>query len=181
VLLVGAATAAARLGLDANAERFARRAAKTTSAGCQPLNLLGVLADRRHDWAEADRAYAEALRRAPDNASVLNNWGWSRLGRGEWLEARQAFARAAAIDPANRVIANNLELVRAGLANELPHRRTGENNDDFAARLNDAGVTARLLGDETRATAAFTLAVQARDRWYERAYNNLGSRQTAAR
>jgi len=180
-LLIGAATAAARLGRNEEAERFAQRAAVRADAGWQAFNLLGVLADRRQDWAAADAAYRRALRLAPDCAAVLNNQGWSQLARGQWRRAEQAFARAAAIVPADKVIADNLELARAALAAELPGRRAGESDHDYAARLNDAGIAARLLGDEARATAAFTRAVEVRGQWYERAYNNLQAGQTAAR
>jgi hypothetical protein len=70
-------------------------------------------------------------------------------------------------------MADNLELAQAGLSADLPRRRTGESNPDWAARLNDAGVAARLRGDEERAIAAFTQAMYANEQWYARAANNL--------
>ncbi|MCW3797185.1 tetratricopeptide repeat protein [Sphingomonas sp. BN140010] len=180
-LLVDAATAAARLGANDEAEGFAQRAAARPDAGWQAFNLLGVLADRRRDWAAAEAAYAAALRRTPGTAAVLSNQGWSRLMQGQWREAEQSFAKAAALEPGNRLIADNLELARDALTDDLPRRRAGENDRDYAARLNDAGIGARLLGDEARATAAFTRAVEVRGEWYERAYNNLRVGQTTTR
>ena len=70
-------------------------------------------------------------------------------------------------------MANNVELARAALAADLPQRRPGESEDDWAMRLNDAGVVARLQGDRARAVAAFARAIEARGSWYERAANNL--------
>ena len=180
-LLLGAAMAAARLGQDGEAAEFGRQAAQLPEADWQVFNILGVLADRRGDWVAADSAYAEASRRAPRSATVLNNIGWSQLARGDWRQAEQAFEQAAALSPRDRIIAHNLELARAALAEDLPGRRAGESDDDYAARLNDAGVAARLLGDEGRATAAFTRAVEARSRWFERAYNNLQQGSTNPR
>jgi tetratricopeptide (TPR) repeat protein len=125
------------------------------------------------DWAEADIAYAEALRLAPGEASVFNNHGWSQLLRGDWVAAVQDFERAVGLDPRSTRIANNLELARAALASDLPRRRDGEPDENWAERLNDAGVAAEILGDKPRAVAAFTQALETSDRWYVRAANNL--------
>jgi len=121
----------------------------------------------------ADEAYAKAAALAPGEAEVLNNQGWSRLLRGDWSRAADLFEQAAAKDPHSERIANNLELARAALASELPRRRPGEDDRAWAARLNDAGVAAQLLGDKQRAVAAFSQALEASGRWYDRAANNL--------
>jgi hypothetical protein len=70
-------------------------------------------------------------------------------------------------------ILNNLELARSALAADLPRRRVEESDTDWAQRLNDAGVAAQLLGDNRRALAAFTRALEASPVWYERASDNL--------
>jgi len=69
--------------------------------------------------------------------------------------------------------ARNLELARSAIDASLPARRSGESDADWAARLNDAGLAAAILGDKARATAAFTQAVDASGTWYARAANNL--------
>lgn len=179
--LLGAAVAALRLGQDGDALGYARAAAASSSAGWLPFDLLGILADRRGDSSAAEVAYAEALRRAPNEPALLNNAGWSRVLRGDWRGAEPLLARAAAADPGNARIANNLELVRAALDPQLPERRRGESDTDYSARLNDSGVAARLTGDERRATAAFARAIEVRERWFERAHNNLDAERTASR
>jgi hypothetical protein len=83
------------------------------------------------------------------------------------------FEKAAPRDPKSSRIANNLELARAALASDLPKRRPGEDDRAWAARLNDAGVAALLLGDKQRAVAAFAQALEASGSWYDRAANNL--------
>jgi hypothetical protein len=83
------------------------------------------------------------------------------------------FADASAKDPHSTRIANNLELARAALSSDLPRRNPGEADSAWAARLNDAGVAAQLLGDKQRAVAAFAQALEARGSWYDRAANNL--------
>ena len=135
-------------------------------------NASGVC-DRRGEWDEADRAYARSAKAAPDRPEILNNHGWSLLARGRWNEALALLERAALLDPRSPRIANNLELAKAAVSEDLPRRRNDESDGDWAARLNDAGVVAGLRGDRKRSIAAFAQAISARNRWFERAANNL--------
>lgn len=145
----------------------------TGNASWRVWNARGVFADSQHDWALADESYQRAHKLAPNEARVINNQGWSMLLRGDWAVAVPLFQKAATLDRDSKRIANNLELAKTALAADLPRRRTGEANEDWAARLNDAGVAAELLGDKQRAIAAFTQALDASPVWYDRASNNL--------
>ena len=136
-------------------------------------NARGVAADYQGDYLTADRVYGRAAELAPRQADVANNQGWSLLLRGRWEEAIGPLERAASLDPKSMRIADNLELARAAIADQLPSRRAGESLEDWAARLNDAGVIARIRGDRKRAVAAFSQALAARSHWFERAANNL--------
>jgi Flp pilus assembly protein TadD len=136
-------------------------------------NALGVVADLQRDWGAADAAYTRAHELGPNRAEIFNNHGWSMLLRGEWQDALPLLEQAAALDPRTRRIADNLELARAALAENLPRRRPGENDADWAARLNDAGVLAVAGGQRQRAIAAFSQAIEANSQWFERAANNL--------
>jgi len=93
--------------------------------------------------------------------------------RGEWRQALIFFQRAIELDPKSERIADNLELARMALAAELPRREPGESEASWAARLNDAGIAAVIMGDKSRATAAFTQALDVSGAWYARAANNL--------
>jgi Flp pilus assembly protein TadD len=104
---------------------------------------------------------------------VINNQGWSMLLRGDWASAIPLFEQAVLLDGKSRRIADNLELARAALSADLPKRRADEDGHDWAARLNDAGVAAEMLGQKKRAVAAFTQALDASPIWYDRASNNL--------
>ena len=95
--------------------------------------------------------------------------------QGRWVEAVDSFERAAAINPRLPRLANNLELARAAVAADLPHRLAGEDDDSFAARLNDAGVVAAASGQTKKAEAAFAHALDLRSRWYARAAENLAA------
>jgi Flp pilus assembly protein TadD len=168
-----AAITALRLNNLPVAELLVVRATTAPAVTWRAWNARGVLADLKQDWPAADEAYAKAMALAPGEAETLNNRGWSNLLRGDWKGALDLFEQAAARDPASARIANNLELAQAALASELPKRRRNEDDRAWAARLNDAGIAARLLGDRQRAIAAFTQALEASGSWYDRAANNL--------
>jgi Flp pilus assembly protein TadD len=155
------------------------RATSFPQASWRAWNGRGVAADFRRDWETADQAYVRAEAIAPKRAEVLNNFGWSLLARGKWSEALEKLERASALDPKSERIAHNLELARAALTEELPRRRAGESDEDWAARLNDAGVVARVQGNRRKAVAAFARAIEARSTYYERAANNLAMAQAA--
>lgn len=174
-LLERAGISALKLGDIARAAPLIAQATSGGRGSWRAWNARGVVADMRHDWTDADEAYAQALRLAPDEADIINNRGWSQLLRGDWAGAVQDLQRAAAGDPKATRIVNNLELARAALAADLPRRRAGEADEAWAKRLNDAGVAAEILGDKARAIAAFTQALQASGSWYARAANNLSA------
>jgi Flp pilus assembly protein TadD len=172
-LLERAATCAVKLDRWKEGKALADRAVASPSASWRAWNVRGVIADRDGDFAAADAAYKRALAQSPNRGEVLNNIGWSRLLRGDWKSAVEPLEQAASLMPKSARAVNNLELARAGLASDLPTRRLGESDDAWAARLNDAGVAARLRGERARAVAAFARAVEARGSWYQRAANNL--------
>ena len=149
------------------------KATSFPKASWRAWDARAVAADLARDWDTADQAYGRALALAPKQADVLNNQGWSYLAQGRWEDALASLEKAAAIDPKTERIANNLELARAAVAEGLPTRRKGESESDWAARLNDAGVIARLQGNNKKAVAAFAQAIEARSQWFERAANNL--------
>ena len=169
------AIAALELLRAADAQPLVDCAVKFPNASWRAWNARGVLADMQQDWATADDSYARARQLAPGEANIVNNQGWSKLLRGDWAGALPLFEDAAALDSMSTRIGNNLELVHAALAADLPARRTGETNAEWAARLNDAGVAAELIGDKQRAVAAFTQALDANPVWYDRASNNLAA------
>ena len=167
-----AARAALKIGRIATAKPLID-CATAQGASWRAWNVRGAYADLTGDWAMADEAYDRARQLAPDEAEVINNQGWSQLLRGNWQRAEALLKEAAARDPKAERIANNLELATAALAADLPRRLRGEPGSDWAARLNDAGAAAALLGQKARAVAAFSQALEADGTWYARAANNL--------
>lgn len=168
-----AGVAAFRTGKIDRAAALLDLATAGPKASWRAWNARGVVADHLGDWTAAETAYARAAALSPDNPSALNNMGWSLLLQGAWEEGLALLERAAMRDPKSARIADNLELARAAISSDLPRRRPGESDEEWAARLNDAGVVASLRGDRGKAIAAFTRAIEARSNWFDRAANNL--------
>lgn len=173
LILTRAAIAAFNASDFEQAAVLAKRAIAEPNAGWRAWNTAGAVADLNRDFAAADSAYSEALKRAPARAEILNNIGWSHILRGDWQGALAPLQQAAASAPDQARIADNLELATAANAADLPARRAGESDESWAARLNDAGVAAVLRDDTKRAAAAFAQAIEARATWYRRAADNL--------
>ncbi len=173
VLLERAGISAVQLGDLDLASGLIERATKVPAASWRAWNARGAIADLRHDWPQAEAAYETAGRLSPQSPEVANNLGWSRVLRGDWAGAIDFLQRATGLDPKSNRIANNLELARDALDANLPRRQPNETDRAWAARLNDAGLAAQLLGDKQRAIAAFSQALEASGTWYERAANNL--------
>lgn len=172
-LAEAAAISALRCGRIADAERLIAVALSHHAASWRAWNAKGVLSDLRRQWDEADTAYAKAASLQPASAQVATNRGWSLLLRGRWADAVPELERAVSLDAKQRRAQTNLELARSAMQAGLPARLAGENERDWAARLNDAGVIAHLSGDRQKAVAAFSQAIEARSDWFERAANNL--------
>lgn len=172
-----AGIAALKLGDGPRGIAYLDHATAKPLASWRAWNARGVAADRVNDWDRADEAYTRAAAIAPASSEVANNRGWSLLLRGQWDEALAEFEQAAQLDPKSTRIANNLDLTRAALKDRLPKRRPGESDEQWSARLNDAGVAAAARGERNRAIAAFAQAIEARSTWYGRAADNLAAVQ----
>lgn len=177
-MLEQAGIAALRLGDRESAWTLLARATALPDASWRAWDARGAAADERGDWELADFAYDRAAALAPGRAEIANNRGWSHFLRGDWQQALDEMTIAASLDPHSRRIANNVELLKAVLSEDLPQRKRGETDRQWAARLNDAGVVARLNGNTAKAVAAFTQAIEARSVWYERAANNLANAES---
>lgn len=175
LLLERAGISALRLDRQLTAVSLLDRATRSPAAGWRAWNARGVAADRDGRWGEADAAYDRADAVAAGHAEVANNRGWSLMLRGQWSQALAQFERAKAIRPDLPRLAANLELAMAAVAAGLPARQAGENDDGYAARLNDVGVVAQASGDIGKARAAFAQAIELKSRWNERSARNLAT------
>lgn len=83
--------------------------------------LEAMIADSNEEWDRADSFYEVAVGLTTTPASVLNNWGFSKLTRGNYTEAERLFVDALRHDPQMFTAKNNLVLSRGAQRNyDLP-------------------------------------------------------------
>ena len=75
--------------------------------------LEAMVADVNQEWQKADSFYEIALGLTTKPASVMNNWGYSKLTRGEYRDAERLFSDALRQDTTLFTAKNNLMLARA--------------------------------------------------------------------
>ncbi len=79
--------------------------------------LEAMVADSRQEWSKADSFYETAIGLTTRPASVMNNWGYSKLSRGDFEAAERLFGDAIRSDPKLFTAKNNLVLARAAQRN----------------------------------------------------------------
>jgi Tfp pilus assembly protein PilF len=75
--------------------------------------LEALVADSQKEWKKADSFYEIAVGLTTTPASVMNNWGYSKLTRGQYPEAERLFSDAIRQDQTLFTAKNNLILARA--------------------------------------------------------------------
>jgi Tfp pilus assembly protein PilF len=74
--------------------------------------LEAMVADANKNWRRADTFYETAVGLTTQPASVMNNWGYSKLTRGDYSEAERMFGEAIRQDQSLFTAKNNLVLAR---------------------------------------------------------------------
>lgn len=74
--------------------------------------LEAMIADANKEWEKSDSFYETAVGLTTRPASVMNNWGYSKLTRGEFKAAERLFVDAIRQDPKLFTAKNNLMLAR---------------------------------------------------------------------
>ncbi|MEL7465872.1 MAG: tetratricopeptide repeat protein [Pseudomonadota bacterium] len=133
-----------------------------------------MLADHRADWPGADGAYERARALSPNPATILNNWGVSRMSRGEYDAAQKTFEEAIAHNPRLFSIKNNLAVSRA-LQGEYRLPLVTMSEEERATMLHNVGVIALRRGDGEQAKGLFTMAVETHPRYYAAAAEKLAA------
>jgi Flp pilus assembly protein TadD len=75
--------------------------------------LEAIVADSKQEWKKADSFYEIAVGLTSTPASVMNNWGYSKLTRGAFKDAERLFTDAIRQDSTLFTAKNNLILARA--------------------------------------------------------------------
>lgn len=93
------------------AEEKFRKAVEVTPKDAEAWLGLAASYDQLRRFELADAAYEKVLQLASQNATLLNNAGYSQLLRGELKSARRFLLRAFELEPENPYIVNNLQLL----------------------------------------------------------------------
>ena len=175
----GNAGANERLGLlyiesrkDEEAERLLNAAVRSDAGRWRAHNGLGILADRRADYALAKKHYDEAQLLQPDNAGVINNRGYSRYLAGD-LAGAEADLRLAISLGAPAGAWTNLARVQAAQSRYAEALENLLREHDEAAAYNHLGMAALEGGDLLKAQGYFNEAIRISPRYFAAAQENL--------
>jgi len=134
--------------------------------------LEAMVADSKQEWTRSDSFYETAVGLTTRPASVLNNWGYSKLTRGEFGEAERLFAEAIKNDPKLFTAKNNLVLARAAQRNyTLPVMSMSQ--VERAQLLHTMGLTAVKQGDVETGKGLLRDAIETHPQHFEAAVRAL--------
>jgi len=134
--------------------------------------LEAMVADSRKDWKKADSFYEIASGMTAQPASVLNNWGFSKLTRGDGAGAERLFMRAISYDDTLFTAKNNLVLARAAQRKyDLPVINLTQ--VERAELYYTAGLAAVKQGDSRVGRQLLQSAVDTHPQYFEAAQRSL--------
>jgi Flp pilus assembly protein TadD len=134
--------------------------------------LEAMVADSRKDWKKADSFYEIASGMTAQPASVLNNWGFSKLTRGDGAGAERLFMQAISYDDTLFTAKNNLVLARAAQRKyDLPVINLTQ--IERAELYYTAGLAAVKQGDSRVGRQLLQSAVDTHPQYFEAAQRSL--------
>jgi len=101
------------MGQAADAVTLLERAVAADPKNWRSHSALGLAYDRLGQYNRADASYEAALKLAPDNAAVLNNYALSRAMADDLNHARELALRAIRAEGADLRVRQNLALIYA--------------------------------------------------------------------
>lgn len=134
--------------------------------------LEAMVADADKNWKKADSFYETAAGLTTRPASVLNNWGFSKLTRGDSAGAQKLFTQALTYDPGMFIAKNNLVLARAAQRKyDLPVIRMTQT--ERAELLYSIALAAIKQGDVTVGKGLLQQAIDTHPQHFEAAARSL--------
>jgi len=138
----------------------------------QRYKLEAVIADSNKEWDKADSFYETAVGLTTSPASILNNWGYSKLTRGDFRDAERLFGEAITYDPTLFTAKNNMVLARAAQKNySLPLIQASQ--VERAQLLHTMALAAIKQGDTDTGRTLLAQAIESHPRHFEAAVSSL--------
>jgi Flp pilus assembly protein TadD len=139
--------------------------------------LEAMVADGNEEWDRADSFYEVAAGLTTQPASVLNNWGYSKLTRGDFAEAETLFTDAIRRDRSLFTAKNNLVMARGAQGNYtmpvVPMTQT-----ERAELLHTLGLSAIKRGDVSIGKGLLREAIETHPQHFEAAARSLDALET---
>ncbi len=134
--------------------------------------LEAMIADSNQEWKKADSFYETAVGLTTQPASVMNNWGYSKLTRGDYPGAERLFSDAIRQDPVLFTAKNNLILARGAQQKySLPVLQV--NQSERAQLLYTLGLSAIKQGDTAIGKGLLRDAIETHPQHFEDAVRSL--------
>lgn len=134
--------------------------------------LEAMIADSNKQWDKADSFYETAVGLTTTPASVMNNWGFSKLTRGDYSGAERLFTEAIRNDQSLFTAKNNLVLARGAQGNYVlpvvPMTQV-----ERAELLHTMGLTAIKRGDVVTGKGLLRESIDTHPQHFEAAARSL--------
>ncbi|MBF7728641.1 tetratricopeptide repeat protein [Pseudomonas sp. N040] len=144
-------------------------------------NGLGVLADLRNDFPQAEAYYRLALQIEPRSALVQNSLGYSFYLAGRWDEAATAYKRGITYDSGNKPLWRNYGLLLARQGRYEEALSAFEQIESRAEASNDVGYVCLIEGQLDQAEQFLRSAIEQSPSYYNIAWDNLNRVQQIRR
>lgn len=134
--------------------------------------LEAMVADSNKNWKKADSFYETAVGLTTRPASVMNNWGYSKLSRGSFADAERLFGEAVRQDKSLFTAKNNMVLARGAQRNyNLPV--IPMNQSERAQLLHTLALSAIKQGDVETGKGLLREAIDTHPQHFEAAVRSL--------
>lgn len=140
--------------------------------------LEAIVADSKQEWEKADSFYEIAIGLTTKPASVMNNWGYSKLTRGEYKAAEWLFGDAIRQDPTLFTAKNNLILAR-GAQREYTLPPIEMDQTERAQLLHTLALSAIKKGDVETGKGLLQDAINTHPQHFETAVRSLRALENA--
>jgi Flp pilus assembly protein TadD len=134
--------------------------------------LEAMVADADQEWAKADTFYETAVGLTTRPASVMNNWGYSKLTRGDYAAAESLFNDAIRQDSSLFTAKNNLVLAR-GAQGEYTLPVIPMDQTEKAQLLHTLALSAIKRGDVKTGENLLREAIDTHPQHFEEAVRSL--------
>lgn len=134
--------------------------------------LEAMVADAGEEWSKADTFYETAVGLTTRPASVMNNWGYSKLTRGDFVEAERLFTEAIRQDRSLFTAKNNLVLAR-GAQREYTLPVIPMDQTERAQLLHTLALSAIKQGDVKTGENLLRESIDTHPQYFEEAVRSL--------